>query len=131
MFERVKVAIVAAIVPLALVVAPVAAGNGEGDIPTFDSWLQGASGPLVSAIVGVALSFVVEWWPAYQTWSSRWKRLAYFGLCLVLPVGAACLRATLGYVAWSFDPLVWHALWHGVLAGGAGTVAHTRQLPTH
>jgi hypothetical protein len=130
MFERVKRAIVVAIVALALVVVPAAASNGEGEIPTFDGWLQEASGPLVSAIVGVALSFLVEWWPAYQEWPSRWKRLVYFGLCLVTPVGAACLRAALGYVPWSFDPLVWHAIWSGVMAGGAGTVAHARKLPT-
>jgi hypothetical protein len=129
MFERVKRAIAVAIVTLALVVAPVAASNGEGDIPTFDVWLQGASGPLVSAIVGVVLSFVIEWWPAYQTWPARWKRLTFFGLSLVTPVGAACLRAALGYAPWTFDPLVWHALWNGVLAGGAGTVAHARKLP--
>jgi len=128
MFKKVKRAIVVAIVAMVLVVIPVVASNGEGDIPTFDSWLQGASGPLVSAIVGVALSFVVEWWPAYQTWPARWKRLTFFCLSLVLPVGAACLRAALGYVAWSFDPLVWHAIWYGVMAGGAGTLAHIRKL---
>ena len=39
-----------------------------------------------------------------------------------------CLRAALGYVPWSFDPLIWHALWNGFVAGGVGTVAHTRKL---
>jgi hypothetical protein len=127
-FKRVKIAIVAAVVALALIVTPVAASNGEGEIPTFDVWLQGASGPLVSAIVGVVLSFVVEWWPAYQELASRWKRLTYFGLCLIFTIGASCMRAALGYVAWSFDPLVWHAIWYGVMAGGAGTLAHIRKL---
>ena len=105
MFERVKVAIAAVIAALALAVTPVVAGNGENDIPTFDAWLQGASGPLGSLIVGVALSFVVEWWPAYQSWPARRKRLSFF------------------------DPLVWRAIWQGVLAGGAGTAAHARRLP--
>ena len=98
------------------------------DIPTFDTWLAAASGPLVSAIVGFLLSWVVEWWPAYNNWPSRSKRLVYFALCLVVPVGAACLRAALGYVPWSFDPLIWHAIWNGFVAGGVGTIAHTRKL---
>jgi len=54
--------------------------------------------------------------------------LVYLGLSLFVPVAAACLRAALGYVAWSFDPLIWHAIWNGVAAFGAGTVVHTRKL---
>ena len=108
--------------------APVAADVGGEEIPTFDTWLKAASGPLVSIIVGVALSWIMEWYPKYSEWESKKKRLVYFGLCLVVPVGASCLRAGLGYVAWGFDPLIWHALWAGFAAGGAGTVVHTRKL---
>lgn len=101
----------------------------QGEIPTFDSWLTAASGPLVAAIVGFLLSWVVEWWPAYDKLAPRVKRLAFFIMCLIVPVLAATLRGLLGYVAWSFDPLYWHALWAGFAASGIGTLAHTRKLP--
>jgi hypothetical protein len=127
MFERVKRAIVVAIVALALAVTSVAASNGEGEIPTFDTWLQGASGPLASIIVGFVISLIADVVPRYTDLPAKWKRAVYFGLCLATPVGAACLRAALGYVAWSFDPLVWHALWAGFGAGLAGTVVHARK----
>lgn len=94
----------------------------QADIPTFDAWLKAASGPLVSVIVGLVLSWLVGWWPAYNDWETRYKRLVYGGLCIVLPVAAASLRAALGYVSWSFDPLIWHALWHGFAAALTGTV---------
>jgi len=97
-------------------------------IPTFDAWLQAASGPLVSAVVAVLISFVVEYWPAYDGLAAKYKRLVYFGLCLAVPVAAAALRGALGYAAWSFDPLFWHAIWAGLSAGGIGTLAHTRKL---
>lgn len=100
----------------------------NGDIPTFDIWLKAASGPLVPGIVGILLSIVVEYWPAYDKWHPKWKRLTFFGFCLVTPVVAAVLRGALGYVPWSFDPLIWHAIWNGFAAMGVGTVAHTPRL---
>lgn len=130
MKARAKIAwsiVIAVLLLLVFVVPAAAAAQGE-EIPTFDAWLKAASGPLISVIVGVLLSFAVEWWPAYDGWASRQKRLFYFGLCLIVPVLAACLRGALGYVAWSFDPLIWHAIWNGVGAGGAGTIAHSRCL---
>jgi hypothetical protein len=72
------------------------AAQGEGEIPTFDVWLEAASGPLASAIVGVVLSWVIEFVPAYESLAPWYKRLGYFGLCMVVPVAAACLRAALG-----------------------------------
>jgi hypothetical protein len=74
------------------------------------------------------LSFAIEWWAGYEQLSPKQKRLAYFALCLAVPVAAACGRAALGYVAWSFDPLIWHAIWNGFGAGGGGTMTHLRKL---
>jgi hypothetical protein len=127
---RKRITVLLAIVALlALVAAPAAASNGEGDIPTFDAWLQAASGPLVSVIAGMLISWPVGLWPAYNDWETKYKRLVYGGICITVPVGAACLRASLGYVAWSFDPLIWHALWHDIAAALAGTVDyHARKL---
>jgi hypothetical protein len=115
------------VVVVALSVLLVAA-QADGEVPTFDAWLQQVSGPLVSAVVGVVLSWIVEFVPAYESLAPRHKRLVYFGLCMVVPVAAACLRATLGTMAWSFDPLVWHAMWAGTAAGGVRTLFHARRL---
>lgn len=115
---------------LLLVVMPVVAQAGnaldEGQIPSLDGWLQEASGALVSVIVGFIISLLIDYWPAYQNMTTQQKRALFFGLCMVVPVSAACLRAVLGYVAWSFDPLLWRALWNGFAAGMAGTAVYVR-----
>ena len=107
----------------------VSAQGPEGSIPSFDVWLAALSGPLVGAAVALLLSIAVEYVPVYKGLAPRWKRVVFFGLCMIVPIGAASLRAGLGYVAWSFDPLIWHAMWNGAAAAGVGTLAHTRKLP--
>jgi hypothetical protein len=114
---------------LAALAVPAQAQGAEGDIPTFDAFLVFLSSTGVAAAAGIVLSWVIEYWPAYEALAPKTKRLAYFGLCLVLPIGAALLRWGLGYVDLTFDPLLWHALWNGAAAGGIGTLFHTRQLP--
>ena len=109
-----------------LVAMPVFAQGDE--IPTFDSWLILASGPLVAAIVGVVLSWVVEFLPRYEELAPKVKRLVFAALCMAVPLLAAALRGALGYVEWSFDPLFWHAIWAGAAAIGMGNLAHTRKL---
>ncbi len=122
-------AICLALVLLSLLALPVsAAAQADEPAPGFGQFLELLSGPLISAAVGVVLSFVIEWFPTYNDLPSRAKRLLYFGLCLLIPVAAACLRAALGYVPWSFDPLIWNAIVAGVTAGGAGTLVHARKL---
>lgn len=95
---------------------------------TFDEFLMAASGPLVAAIVGGILSFVVEYWPQFEALAERYKRLVFLALCLVVPAAAALLRAALGYVPLTFDPLIWQALVAGAAAGGIGTLVHARKL---
>ena len=102
----------------------------QGEIPSVDEVLEAASGPLVGSVVAAILSGVVELWPKYNELTARAKRIVFFVLCLFVPVGAACLRAALGFEPWSFDPLVWHALWNGLAAGGVGTLLHSRKLAT-
>jgi hypothetical protein len=106
----------------------VAAQDGEA-IPSFDVWLQAMSGPLVGTAVALLLSVAAEHWSQFEALSPKSKRVVYFGLCMVLPLVAASLRALLGYVPWSFDPLLWHALWNGFGAAGVGTLGHTFKLP--
>lgn len=117
------------VVLLLLALLPVLVAAGPvAEPPSFDAFLQLLSGPLVAAAAGLALSVGVEYWRAYDNLEARWKRLIFFGLCLIIPVMAAVLRGALGYVPWSFDPLIWSAIWNGCAAGGIGTLAHTRKL---
>lgn len=109
----------------AVFVLPVLADNGE-TIPTFDEALIYASGIGISVIVGFVISVLLDYWPDYADLSTAQKRALYAGFCLVVPVGAAVLRGVLGYVAWSFDPLIWHALWCGVATWIAGTLMHLK-----
>ncbi|MBN1954285.1 MAG: hypothetical protein JW900_04455 [Anaerolineae bacterium] len=102
----------------------------QGEPPTFDAFLAALSGPLAAAAVSLALSWLVDLWPKYEQLDPRLKRIVFFALCLTIPIAAAVLRGLLGYVSWSFDPLIWHAIWNGVGAFGVGTLAHTRKLKT-
>lgn len=114
------------------VFAPVALAYTNGDAPAFDAWLEAISGPAVSLAVGVLLSLGLDSVPGFkERWDgldARVKRLWFVGLCIAVPVLAACLRALLGYVPWSFDPLIWYALWAGFGAAGIGTLVHTPKL---
>lgn len=118
--------VLALVLLFAVLAAPVLA---QEEIPTFDTWLTWASGPLVAVIVGLILSVVVEWFPQYEALAPRVKRVAFWGLCLLIPIVAATVRGVLGFAEWSFDPLYWHAIWQGAGAAGIGTLAHIRKLP--
>ena len=126
-YWRVMLFVVLLVVGMGLPVLAMAQ-TGDGQIPSFNEFLIGLSGPLISGAVAVALSWLVEYIPQYEQLAAKWKRLCFLGMCLFLPLAAASLRALLGYVAWSFDPLLWHAIVAGASAGGIGTLAHTRKL---
>lgn len=121
----IKRAILLAVVLLVVIVSPVLADNGE-TIPSFDEALIYASGIGIAVIVGFVVSVLLDYWPAYADLTTAQKRALYAGFCLVVPIGAAVLRGVLGYVAWSFDPLIWHALWSGVATWIAGTALHNK-----
>ena len=94
----------------------------------FLSWLSTPSGIAIAA--GVVLSWLADAVPRYTYLSPKQKRLVFLAACLLLPLLAATLRGAAGYAAWTLDPLYWQALTAGATAFGAGTLAHTTQLPT-
>jgi len=121
-----KKATLLAVLLLVVIVSPVLADNGE-TIPTFDEALIYASSMAgIAVIIGFVISLLLDYWPAYADLTTAQKRALYAVLCLVLPVGAATLRGTMGYTPWTFDPLYWHALWCGVAAWIAGTLMHLK-----
>jgi hypothetical protein len=100
--------------------AVVMAQNESPPAPSFDEWLALVGGPGLGAAVAVLLSVLAEQWEGYQSLSSKLKSLIYMGSCLLLGIGSACLRAAMGYVPWSFDPLIWQALWNALAQYGVG-----------
>jgi len=85
----------------------------------------------VSVIVGIIISEVVERYvPGFALLESRWKRAVFFLLCLVLPLAASALGVATAEWPATWADTFWPALVAGVMAFGAGTVAHMRKLGT-
>ena len=124
--KRIAWSIVIAVLLLLVFVVPAAAAAQGEEIPTFDEALQYASGMGISVIVGFVVSVLLDYWKAYANLTPTEKRGLYAGLCLIVPVGAAALRGAMGYVAWSFDPLLWSAIWSGAAAAIIGTLVHNK-----
>lgn len=97
---------------------------------TWDEFLRWAASPGVNVIVGAVLSFVVDYLPKYDVLAPKWKRLVFFGLCMVVPLGATALAISTGvWGEWAdFANTWWPALVAGFTAGSAGTLAHTREV---
>ena len=124
---RTKIRWVPVAILLVLILTPVVvmAQTGEsGEIPSFDDWLAGLSGPLLGTLIAAALSWGAEFSPWYESQIPKVKFLIYLGSCVLISTGAACARAGMGYVEWTFDPLIWQALWGALAQVGAGTAVH-------
>jgi len=81
----------------------------------------------IGAVLGVLLSYVVEWYPKWDTLAARVKRLVLLGLCLLIAVAMLLLNWQLCGAALDADT-VWQALSAGLAAFAAGQVAHLRKL---
>ena len=88
--------------------------------------LQSSEG--VNAGIGVLLSFVVEYWPAYGALEPKVKRLLMLVFCLVIPLAAAGASVALGYQPLSWEGTFWPALVAGASAFAGATIAHMRKL---
>lgn len=87
----------------------------------FLLWCRTPSG--INATIGVVLSFVLEWWPAYTEQEPRVKRLVALALCCAVP-----LAATIASDDWS-QTGVWEALGAAFTAFTASQAVHTAFLP--
>ena len=98
---------------------------------SWEDFLRYLMSPLgIGVAVGVALSLLAEHWPGYDLLAPKAKRLLFALLCFLFPVLSATLAALAGFVPWSWDPLYWSAIQAGAAAMTAGTLLHTRSLPT-
>jgi len=96
----------------------------------WEEFLIWASSPgAIPLIVGVLLSILIEYVPTFGGLAPRWKRAAFFGFCLAVPLLAALFGVlTLGWPL-SWAGLLWPALVAGALAFGSGTLSHLPKLP--
>lgn len=96
------------------------------------SWTEFLSylrGPGVAAVVGVLLSFVVEYWNQYKDLAPKYKRLVVAALCFVVPVVGTMLSCVSGVAAWNdWAGTWWPALVAGFVAFSGNQIVHTRKL---
>ena len=92
----------------------------------FLRWLSTPSA--VTVVVGVLLSYLIEFWPQYEAMPARFKRLLFGGMCLAVPLLSALVGAATGVFTWTWEPTFWGALVAGFTAFASGTAAHTRKL---
>ena len=95
---------------------------------TFQEFLSYLQGPGINAVIGFLLSFVVEWFPEWDTLEGRVKRLLSLAMCLLVPLVGAGLSCAFGYQACDFTQTFWPALVAGFTAFTSNQVAHTRLL---
>jgi len=86
----------------------------------FLTWMATPGGIIL--VVGVSLSFAIDYVRQYVDLEAKWKRLVFLGICVAVP----CLAALLGVWTDGWDPswgaTFWPALQAGVLAFATGTL---------
>lgn len=97
---------------------------------TLEAFLTSLREPsVITAAVGVLLSWLAEYWPQYQTWQPKAKRLVFLALCVAVPMTATALALGFGYLTNAgFAETFWPALYAGATAFAGGTVMHARKL---
>jgi hypothetical protein len=97
---------------------------------TWNEFLIAMRGPGINAAVGVALYFILDWYPAFELLAPRMKRLAVAGLCLVIPLAATLLSVfTLGLSIWDWANVWWPAIVAAAAAFTSSTIVQSKDLP--
>lgn len=87
-------------------------------------------GPLqvvVELLLGVLLSFAVDWLPGFTELSARAKRLYWLIVPLALPMAAVAILSWLSATSLTADAL-FHALTAGLLVFLGSQASHARKL---
>ena len=96
----------------------------------FADWLNFLRGPGINAALGVAISFIVEWFPGFATAAPRIKRLVLLGICLAIPTLATVGLVLLGALDPKLPDTWFMAVMAGAMAYGGSAVAHLRDMGT-
>ena len=95
---------------------------------TWELFVMGMQSDLIGAITGALLSVFVEYWPQYETFDPKAKRLIFAVLCLLVPTVGVALGIASGFQEPIWDVTFWPALQAAFVAFGAGQAAHLRKL---
>ena len=91
----------------------------------WKEFLDFLQGPGISIVVGVILSLVIEYWPAFQDLEPKWKQLVFAAFSFVVPLIGALGACVSGFGAWGdWSNLWWPALVNGGSAFFSGTMGH-------
>lgn len=82
----------------------------------------------IAVATGIAWSLLFEYVPLFQTLTTKWKRVAFFVLSILLPLLAAALGVWTCQWTGSWEGTFWPALVAGAMAFASGTMAHTPKL---
>jgi hypothetical protein len=90
--------------------------------------LEYLRGPGINAALGILLSFIVEWFPKWDSLESKIKRIVMLLLCITVPIVATLGLVLIGAVA-ADDYNVWYAAFlAGATAFSGNQIAHLRKL---
>ena len=95
------------------------------DWQTFVLWMQSEG---IGVVVGVLLSYVVEWFPKYGDLEPKVKRLVFGLACLLVPMVGVALGIASGFQEPVWGATFWPALVAAAVAFGSGTMIHVRKL---
>lgn len=95
---------------------------------TLQEFLLFMQGSGVNAIVGMAWSFAIEFWPQFGEFSKKTKRVAFLSACMIIPIIGAVLSMVMGYQPVELETTIWYALVAGWVAFSSGQIAHLRKL---
>lgn len=83
----------------------------------------------VNFLIGIILSFLVEYFPKYHEAGQKNKRLLFILFSFLIPFagyGLGILTNVSSYV--SFQESIWPLIYAGFIVSNAGVIAHTRKL---
>lgn len=92
-----------------------------------DALVMLGTGAAISALIGVLVSGLVEYWPQWKDLPPKWKRPVILAFCLVVPLGAVAARYALCGLAVDQDVLYLAAM-AGLMAFATSQFAHIPKL---
>ena len=91
-------------------------------------WLQSVEG-VVAGVLGVGLSWLIDYVPGFVGLAPRWKRLIILGLCLGVPLLSVLVAVWTGCFGVPSGDAIWQAVAAGAVAFSTSQIAHLPKLP--
>ena len=92
------------------------------------AWLATVEG-VVAGVLGLGLSWVIDYIPGFLDLAPRWKRVIILALCVVVPVIALLLQWQTGCIGVPSGDAWWQAVAAGAVAFSTSQIAHLAKLP--